>query len=157
MAACCRARHVGLESLNGSYHQPLEMQDSGKRKLLPTLAAFNWKQWLALTAFILVLGFTGLHVVRIARELIYWQYHRDEEIRGWMTIGYVAHSYRVPPHVLQQALGLPDRPDRRPLREIAKSQNRSMDEIRAILQDAITHARPPNPPPSPPRREGGGR
>lgn len=133
------------------------MQDSGKRKLLPTLAAFNWKQWLALTAFILVLGFTGLHVVRIARELIYWQYHRDEEIRGWMTIGYVAHSYRVPPHILHQALGLPDRPDRRPLREIAKSQNRSMDEIRAILQDAITHARPPNPPPSPPRREGGGR
>jgi len=51
-------------------------------------------------------------------------------------------TYRL--NVLYQALGLPHtRPDKRPLREIAKAQNMSMDEIRAVLQDAIIHARPP--------------
>ena len=31
----------------------------------------------------------------MAREVIYWQAHRDEPIRGWMNVGSVAH-YRVP-------------------------------------------------------------
>jgi hypothetical protein len=109
----------------------------------------NWRQWLLLAAFLFVVGFTGLHAFRFVRSTVYW--HRDEPIRGWMTIGYVAHSYHVPPHILYQALGLPNKPhDRRPLREIAKAQNRSIEEIRAVLQDAIVHARPPYPPPSPP-------
>jgi len=115
------------------------------------LKGFGWRQWLVLVAFLLVLGFTGLHAFRAVRGAVYWRYHRDEPIRGWMTVGYVAHSYQVPPHVLYLALGLPHkRPDKRPLREIAKAQNRSMDEIRAVLQDAIIHARPPYPAPSPP-------
>lgn len=60
-------------------------------------------------------------------------------------------SYHVPPHVLYLALGLPHKPpDKRPLREIAKAQNRSMDKIRNLLLDAIVHARPPYPPPPPP-------
>jgi hypothetical protein len=105
--------------------------------------------------FLLVLGFTGLHAVRTIRDAIYWHSHQDEPIHGWMNVGYVAHSYSVPPHVLYKALGLPYRPpDKRPLREIARSQQRSMDQIKAILQDAIIHARPPYPPPPPPD-EGG--
>jgi hypothetical protein len=70
-----------------------------------------------------------------------------------MSIGYIAHSYRVPPWVLRQALGLPAKtngPDRRPIREIAREQNRPVNEVIAILQDAIVHARPPYPPPGPP-------
>lgn len=110
----------------------------------------NWRQWLLLAAFLFVVGFTGLHAFRFVRSTVYWHHHQDEPIRGWMTIGYVAHSYHVPPHILFQALGLPSKPDRRPLREIAKAQNRSIEEIKALLQDAIVHARPPYPPPSPP-------
>jgi hypothetical protein len=111
----------------------------------------NWQQWLLLAAFLFVVGFTGLHAFRFVRSTVYWHNHRDEPIRGWMTIGYVAHSYHVPPHILYEALGLPNRPhDRRPLREIAKAENRSIEEIKAVLQDAIVHARPPYPPPSPP-------
>lgn len=122
-----------------------------RRKFLKTLKTFRWQQWVVVVMFLLVLGFTGIYAVRTIREAIYWHYHQDEPIRGWMNIGHVAHSYRVPPHVLYQALGLPHKPpDKRPLMQIAKSQNRSMDEIRAILQDAITHARPPYPPPPPP-------
>ena len=126
-----------------------------RQRILQTLKTFKWQQWLVVIMFLLALGFIGLHSVRTIRGAIYWHHHQDAPIRGWMTIGYVAHSYRVPPHILYQALGLPHMPpDKRPLHRIAKSQNRSMDEIRVILQDAITHARPPYPPPPPPDKGG---
>ena len=122
-----------------------------RSKLISTVKSFRWHQWLVVAVFLLVAGFTGLKAVHVARDVIYWHAHRDEPIRGWMNVGYVAHSYRVPPHVLFLALGLPHKPpDKRPLREIAKIQHRSLDQIRAILQDAIIHARPPYPPPPPP-------
>jgi hypothetical protein len=115
---------------------------------------FGWKQALVALAFLLSLSVAGFFVVRTVRPALYWHYHRDEPIRGWMTVGYVAHSYHVPPYVLYQALDLPHRPhDRRPLREIAKEQNRSLDEIRNVLLNAIAHARPPNPPPAAPSVE----
>ena len=111
----------------------------------------NWRQGVVALAFFLSLSVAVFFVIRAVRPAIYWHYHQDEPIRGWMNVGYVAHSYHVPPHVLYRALGLPPRPpDKRPLREIARAQNRSMDEIRTVLLDAIVHARPPYPPPSPP-------
>ena len=127
-----------------------------REKFFQTLRGFTWRQWLVVAAFVLVLGFTGLHAFRTVSNVVYWRYHQDEPIRGWMSVRYVAHSYHVPPHILYQALGLPPtkRRDKRPLRDIAKAQNRSMDEIRAILLDAIKHARPPFPPPPPPNDGG---
>jgi hypothetical protein len=125
-------------------------------KFLSTVKGFRWQQWLVVILFLLVAGFTAFRAVHTVRRVVYWQAHRDEPIRGWMTVGFVAHSYRVPPRVLYDALGLPDRPpDRRPLRETAKAQHRSMDEVRAILQDAITQARQQPPPPTPPDHGGG--
>jgi len=113
----------------------------------------GWRQWTVLAAFVMVVLFTGLFAVRTVRRAIYWHYHQDEPIRPWMNLGYIAHSYSVPPWVLHQALGLPTKPgkpDRRPIREIAREQNRSVDEVIRILQDAIVHARPPYPAPGPP-------
>jgi hypothetical protein len=107
----------------------------------------GWRQWLVVLAFVLVVSFTGIFAVRTVRRAIYWHYHQDEPIRPWMSLGYIAHSYSVPPWVLHQALGLPLKPDRRPIREIAREQNRSVDEVIAILQDAIVHSRPPYPRP----------
>jgi hypothetical protein len=125
-------------------------------KFLSTVKGFRWQQWLVVVFFLLVAGFTAYRAVHTVRRVVYWQAHRDEPIRGWMTVGFVAHSYRVPPRVLYDALGLPDRPrDRRPLREIAKEQHRAIDEVRAILQDAITQARQQSPPPTPPDNGGG--
>jgi hypothetical protein len=109
------------------------------------------RQWMVVLAFVLVLCAIAFFAQRAIRPAIYWHYHQDEPISGWMNVDYVAHSYHVPPHVLFLALGLPHRPpDRRPLRDIAEAQNRSMDEIKAILMNAIIHARPPYPPPPPP-------
>lgn len=127
------------------------------KKIIHTVKGFNWGQRLVLAAFIFFIGFTLHHAFYFVRDAIYWRYHRDEQIQGWMDVGYVAHSYNVPPHVLFIALGLPHKPpDRRPLSEIARAQNRSMDEVRSILQDAIVHARPPYPPPPPPPPDNGG-
>ncbi|HEY2973909.1 MAG TPA: hypothetical protein VGJ48_15450 [Pyrinomonadaceae bacterium] len=110
----------------------------------------GWRQWLVVLAFVLVVCVTGLFAVRTVRRAIYWHYHQDEPIRPWMSLGYIAHSYSVPPWVLHQALGLPTKPvkpDRRPIREIAREQHRSVDQVIAILKDAIVHSRPPYPPP----------
>ena len=110
----------------------------------------SWRRGLVALAFLLSLSVAVFFVIRAVRPAIYWHYHQDEPIRAWMNVGYVAHSYHVPPHVLYRALGLPPKPDKRPLREIAKEQNRSMDEIRTVLLDAIVHARQPYPPPPTP-------
>ena len=113
----------------------------------------GWRQWVVVLAFLLAVVVTGLFATRAVRRAIYWHYHRDETIRPWMSVHYVARSYRVPPHVLYQAIGLPpvpQPPDRRPLREIARAQNRPVEVLISELQEAIIHARPPYPPPPPP-------
>jgi len=117
------------------------------------MTKLSGRQWLVVLAFVVVVSFTGLFAVRTVRRAVYWHRHHDETIRPWMSLGYIARSYGVPPWVLYQALGLPPKaggPDRRPIREIAREQHRSVDEVIGILQDAIVHARPPYPPPGPP-------
>ena len=116
----------------------------------------NWKQWSAMAALVLVLFVTGLFAVRTFRRAIYWRMHHDEVIRPWMSVPYVAHSYRVPPPVLYEALGIPPLPhDRRPIRDIAEQQNRSVDEAISVLQNAIARERSMHPPGSPPSPEAG--
>lgn len=106
---------------------------------------------LLLIAFIGALGFTGFHLARTVRDAIYWNAHQDEPIEGWMTIGYVAHSYHVPPHILFLALGMdPGPPERRNLATIAAARGQSVAAVAAILTRAIVHARPPYPRPAPP-------
>ncbi len=117
-----------------------------RRAIAQTLRGFGWRQWLVVALFVLVLGATALHATRTWQRARYWREHRDEPIRAWMTVGYVAHSYRVPARVLYQALDLPPREpgsprDRRPLREIAREQGRTFEEISATLQTAIERER----------------
>jgi hypothetical protein len=126
----------------------------------------GWHQWLVVAVFVLAVIVTGLFGVRTVRRAIYWQNHRDETIRPWMSVRYVSRSYRVPPHVLYQAIGLSPVPhDRRPIREIAREQHRPVEELISELQNAIVQARsspttqtPPPPPKQfpPPPPPGGG-
>jgi hypothetical protein len=102
----------------------------------------NRKQWIAIAALVLVVLLTSLFAVRTFRRAIYWRMHRDEVIRPWMSVPYVAHSYRVPSYVLYDALKLEHPPhDHRPIREIAKEQHRQVNEIIKTLNDAIARAR----------------
>jgi hypothetical protein len=106
----------------------------------------GWKKWIVVVAFAFVVLATGFFAVRTVRRAMYWRAHRDEAIRPWMSIPYVAHSSRVPPHVLYETLGIPPQPhDRRPLRQIASEQKRPVDEVISGLNDAIAreHARRP--------------
>ena len=142
--------HFPEASRGNSADDRIEFQGSGGE-----MKNLSWRQSLRAVAFFLSLCVAVIFVVRAVRPIIYWHYHQDEPIRGWMNLGYVAHSYHVPPHVLHSALGLPDKPDKRPLREIAREQNRSMDEIRSLLLQAIVQARQPYPAsPSPPTNSG---
>jgi hypothetical protein len=116
---------------------------------------FGSKEWIAVVAFVSIVSLTALFAVRTVRRTIYWRLHQDETIRPWMTIPYVAHSYRVPPVVLYEALAIDHPPhDRRPIREIAQKQNRPVGELITALQTAIARARslPPPGQPTPPGR-----
>lgn len=100
------------------------------------------KQWFAIVVLALVLLITGLFAVRTVRRAVYWRLHRDEVIRPWMSVPYVAHSYRVPPHVLYEALGIAPQPhDRKPINEIAREQNISVEQLVTTLQQAIARER----------------
>lgn len=123
-----------------------------KLKILQRLKEFSWKQRLILAAFLLVVGFTGFHIYRTIEFAVYWRQHRDQPISGWMNIGYISHSYHIPPPELNKSIGLPpDVRDKRPLKEIAKSQNRSLEELKTALEKAISDFRVNHP--SPDRRE----
>jgi hypothetical protein len=107
----------------------------------------RWHQWLLLAVFLLAVLVTGLFAVRAVRRAAYWRTHRDEPIRSWMSVRYVARSYRVPPPVLYEAIGVqPALHDRRPLREIAREQNRPVEALINELQDAIKGFRAHGPP-----------
>jgi hypothetical protein len=106
------------------------------------------REWILLLFFLVTLAVTGLFAARAYRRAAYWREHRDETIRPWMSVGYVARSYRVPAPVLYQAIGLEPTPhDRRPLREIAARQNRSVDTLISELHDAIVAFRSSHPSP----------
>lgn len=107
--------------------------------------------WLLLAALAITATFTAFHVIRTTHDYVYFKVHADEPIKPWMTIGFIAHSYHLPPHVLLGALDLPLQPhDHRPLRRIARAKGVSFAVVKARLEMAIVHSRPPYPPPAPP-------
>jgi len=106
------------------------------------MTKFGWRRWLIVVAFVLAASFAALFAVRTVRHALYWTRHRDEAIRPWMSVGYVARSYHVPPPVLYRAIDLNAVPrDRRPLREIALEQNRPVEAVITDLQKAIADFR----------------
>ncbi len=68
-----------------------------------------WKnhRWL-LIAFVVAAALSVFFGVRTVMFTLYWSdpANRDQAIAGWMTPRYVAHSWHVPPEVVQEALGL---------------------------------------------------
>jgi hypothetical protein len=112
------------------------------RTILERVRGFSRNQWLVLIAFILALLLTSFFAYRTYQRAEFWRQHRDQPIAGWMRVGFVANSYHVPPHVLNEAIGLPrDVRDRRPLARIADDQGRTFDEVKADLEKAIADFR----------------
>jgi membrane-associated protein len=105
------------------------------------MKSLGWKQLVMILAFLGALLFTGFFAIRTFQPAANWRRHQDERIRGWMSVGYVARSHHVPAPTLYQALGLLTRPDKRPIRAIARAQGRSVDEVIDTLEQAIAQAR----------------
>lgn len=81
-------------------------------------------------------------------------------IAGWMTVPYVARTFRVPGEEIFRALGLPPQGhERDSLNDLATATGRSTDEVltivRATVQD-FQAAHPGPPPPPTPGPKGGG-
>ena len=94
-------------------------------------------RWLTI-AFALTLTLALVFIIRAGVFFVYWQQHRDEPIEGWMTVRYVARSYRVDPKIVHDAAGLTETgPDRRPLVRIAREDGKPLDEITARILEAI--------------------
>ena len=73
----------------------------------------------------------------------------NEPIRAWMSVPLIAHTHHVPRQILYQAIGVEPQPrDRRPLRMIAREQNRPAAALIRDLENALaraghTHPAPP--------------
>jgi hypothetical protein len=66
-----------------------------------------WRQnRVLLVGFAFALFVTLFFAVRLVVHAVYWSQHRDAELAGWMTIGYVAQSYHIERDDLARAVGL---------------------------------------------------
>jgi hypothetical protein len=97
---------------------------------------------------LLVLGFLGALILttilfmRLIADVVYWPQHQDETISGWMTVGYVAHSYDVDKDGLIEALGIEtDLRRHLTLKAIADAQGISLAELRNALLKAVIDRR----------------
>jgi len=98
-----------------------------------------WKHHkLLVVGFIAACVLTSLLLVSLIADLVYWPKHRDAEMSGWMTIGYVAHSYNVEKEPLADALGVEMEIRRHlTLKSIADSEAIALPTLFEILQTAI--------------------
>jgi len=142
---------AALQSLRSLFARQLNYHASAiLHWLTKDMKVPGWRQWTMIVIFALVVMATALFAVRTVRRAIFWRQHRDETIRPWMSVPYVAHSHGVPPHVLYEALGLPHPThDRRPLKQIAREQNIPVEQLIETLQKAIIQFRQTNLPPVP--------
>ncbi len=93
-----------------------------------------------IVGFALSLAITGFFTVQAIRQAPHRR--RQETIRPWMNIPYIAYSYHVPAQVLYQALGLTSIPhDRRPLLEIARQEKQPVENLILKVEAAITQYR----------------
>ena len=97
---------------------------------------------------LLVLGFLGALILttilfmRLIADVAYWPQHQDETISGWMTVGYVAHSYDVDKDGLIEALGIEtDLRRHLTLKAIADAQGMTLAELRNALLKAVIDQR----------------
>jgi hypothetical protein len=106
-----------------------------------------------------LLFLVGVQAVRSFAEMRHLRAARAGapiEVRPWMTIPYIAHTYQVPEEELFRALGLAPTPKHRraPLEIIARREGRDLDRDLETIREVVTAPRPPPTPPRPPTPRG---
>lgn len=106
-------------------------------------AAWRRHPWLT-AAFALALAVTLGLAIRLTVFTIYWAdpAHRDQALEGWMTPGYIAHSWDLDRTTLRAVLGIDARPGEHPtLEEIAERRGEPVEALIARLEAAIAARR----------------
>ena len=103
-----------------------------------------WRDHRLLTAAFLVAGaLTTFFAIRLVASWIYWNdpARRDVEIAGWMTPRYVAHSWRLPPEIVAETLGLDRHAGSPPtFAELAAERGVTVEDLAARIESAAeTH------------------
>lgn len=89
-------------------------------------------------AFVVLALATAMLAARFFWRLAHFSLHAGEAPQGWMPVGYVARLHGVPPEKLLQALGIAaDKPDRRPLSEIAAERGLTEEAFIAQIMEAV--------------------
>lgn len=96
------------------------------------------------SAFLLACALTLFFAGRFVVHTVYWANHRDEEVRAWMTVGYVARSWGLDGREIDTLAGLPPpevkgRPQ--PLSEIAADRGVPVSDIVAGVEAAVAELR----------------
>lgn len=91
-------------------------------------------------AFALALGLTLFFAGQFAVRAVYWMNpaHHNQQVEGWMTVGYIGRSWGLDPRAIDAEAGLP-LPEGHPLtlQQIADARGVPVEEIIADVQAAI--------------------
>jgi hypothetical protein len=102
-------------------------------------ALWRARPWLTST-FLLACVLTMFFAARFVVRTVYWANHRDEEVRPWMTVGYVARSWGLDGREIDALAGLP-LPEVKgyplTLNEIAADQGVPVSEVIAKVEAAV--------------------
>lgn len=103
------------------------------------IRAFKQHPWLV-SSVVIAFAVTLFFVVRMVAFAIYWSdpAHRDQQVQGWMTPGYVAKSWGVPREDIRdlfEGLNLTIKP--KPIGRIADENDITLDELTAQIEAAI--------------------
>lgn len=96
----------------------------------------------AFSGFVLAAAVTLFFMVRIVSSAIYWSdpAHHNEQIKPWMTVGYIAQSWHLDPRAIDALAVLPT-PDQshRPLnmKEIARLRGVPVADVIQQVQTAV--------------------
>lgn len=102
-------------------------------------------------AFVLAVAATIFFGVRAGRQARHIR-ERNEDIRGWMSVPFIAHSRHVHEEPLFRAIGVaPNRRDHRPIRDIAHEERVPVRQLIGELETAIAQEANAQKESSPPR------
>ena len=106
-------------------------------------------------AFVFAIAIVFVFGYRAGRHahLMHWA---NSPVRAWMSVPFIAHTHHVRPDALFQAIGVKPHPhDRRPLRRIAREENRPVEDLLREIDRVIASTRgSPVPTPRQPQRKG---
>lgn len=114
-----------------------------------------WRQRPVLvSAFVLATALTLFFGGRLVVQAVYWSNpaHQNQQVQGWMTVGYIARSWQLKGPQLDAEAGLPTpraKGHPQPLSEIAKDRGVPVSQVIAEVEAAIARlkAKPEAPQP----------